>query len=495
MDDQVLALYDFRSKQEFIYRTNRMREITGASELIAGMYSRFLDALGNDILADWKSDEPAEAVNVPAGKKGVVIYEGGGNLCILFKDRQAYVDANKLFSRIVLEKAYTLSMISACAPWTDDFESSRKAVYAELDRKKRIDGGGVPCNVLPYSQVDRSTFQPIVSKPNYAGGPRQEMSRESALKLKAFEEKASEDAEWLRQGRFIDDIAADKGTDSLIAIIYSDGNSIGDKLKERGSSVAGMRRFSQEVHEELVVQTEQAVKKTLSKLGQISGCESMDGYRVVVDHGDEITLICNAHAAPFVLDAYFRSLGNGAYSACAGVAFCHSHDPFREAYRIAEECCESGKAMNRATVKEHGSDYDASYIDFHFCRSGITGSLEQIREAQEAGLTARPYRWGSSYERFTEVGQILACSKLKRADLKELNRAILRGESWYQIELERLRAKDPDAMGRVGALLSDAEDAEGAAMKTVLFDVTSIWDVYDKWFELGASWNEAILHV
>ena len=29
----VLAVYDFRSKQEYIYRTNRMRQITGASDL------------------------------------------------------------------------------------------------------------------------------------------------------------------------------------------------------------------------------------------------------------------------------------------------------------------------------------------------------------------------------------------------------------------------------------------------------------------------------
>ena len=30
----VLAIYDFRSKQEFIYRTNRLQEISGASKLI-----------------------------------------------------------------------------------------------------------------------------------------------------------------------------------------------------------------------------------------------------------------------------------------------------------------------------------------------------------------------------------------------------------------------------------------------------------------------------
>ena len=37
----VLAIYDFRSKQEYIYRTNRLQEISGASKLIEDIYDRF----------------------------------------------------------------------------------------------------------------------------------------------------------------------------------------------------------------------------------------------------------------------------------------------------------------------------------------------------------------------------------------------------------------------------------------------------------------------
>ena len=38
MSEMILALYDCRSKQEYIYRTNRIKEITGGSQLLTELY-------------------------------------------------------------------------------------------------------------------------------------------------------------------------------------------------------------------------------------------------------------------------------------------------------------------------------------------------------------------------------------------------------------------------------------------------------------------------
>ena len=502
-DKQFLALYDCRSKQEYIYRTNRMREITGASELIASLYGQFIDSMGGALVGDWREqiDAPYE---IPEGRDGVVVYEGGGNLCVLYRSREAYVTANRMFSRLVLDKAYSLSMVTACVESTCDcesnsnaaFENDLKAVYAQLDKKKRIGYAGVPCNVLPYTQVDRVTFQAIADKTD------SELSRESKMKREAYEKKSDENPEWALRGRFIDDLGTEKGEDSLIAVIYSDGNSIGEQLKLNGTSLDGMRRFSLEVHRKLVEDTENEVKSELNQLeehlrnqlkdeigkGGKSKADAEErisritNYRIIIDHGDEITLICNAHAAPLVADAYFRALSSSGYHACMGIAFCHSHDPFSEVYKIAEELCESGKKRNRKVMQKCGANAD--YIDFHFCRSGITGTLEQIRDAQEAELTSRPYRIEDEYQRFIHVGRILNSSFLKRSDLKELNRSILRGGSWYEIEFERLKAKSKEAISSIEALFESA-NADGE-MRKVLFDVTSLWDVFDIFFAQNA---------
>lgn len=468
----VLAIYDFRSKQEYIYRTNRMREITGASELIANMYDAFLDmydsSLGaqKQIVRDWTKDSGLVG-DFSGNRIGEVVYIGGGNLCILYKNREEYVSCNRVFSRLVHEKAYGLSMIAACADWSDDFEEARASAYRALDIKKRIGDVGAVCNVLPYTQVSRESFQPIVSKS--VGRDREDLSLESELKRVGFEEKPVRDAD----KSFIDDIATDRGNDSLIAIIYSDGNSIGDRLKGV-NTVADMRRFSVEVHEALVENTKKAIQQKLDLLP-----EQYRGHRVIIDHGDEITLVCNAHAAPFALDAYFEALEGSGYEACAGMAICHSHDPFATVYEIAEECCESGKVANR---KKQGN---ASYIDFHFCRSGILGSLDQIREVQEGELTNRPYCVDEEYSTFLLIGKTLKSSKITRSDLKELNRAIVRGRSWYKLEYERLKAKDLECFSRIEKF------ADGDQLRKYLFDVTSFWDVYNLRFDVAASADHA----
>ena len=58
----VLALYDCRSKQEFIYRTNRIQEITGGSALLADLFRDFFSSENPEFKfrADWKTAETPE---------------------------------------------------------------------------------------------------------------------------------------------------------------------------------------------------------------------------------------------------------------------------------------------------------------------------------------------------------------------------------------------------------------------------------------------------
>ncbi len=504
-DQPVLAVYDFRSKQEYIYRTNRMKEITGASELIAGMYKKLLESkvLGLSIRDDWDDDNPLPVFGsdgMPAladDEAGAVVYEGGGNLLVLYRDRETYVAANRVFSKAVADEAYSLSMIAGCAEWEaskdraiSNFEWNRRRAYEALDRYKRMGNTGTPCNVLPYTLVSRATYQPIVGVRSVEGDLI-ELTREAQKKLDAFEAKARDDRDWELEGKFVDKLGTKKGTDSLIAVLYFDGNSIGERVKRAVRDGAAshksdeqvMREFSKELHKTLVTETEEAMKRVIDAL------ENMDqrGCRVIIDHGDEITLICNAHAAPLAMNAYFEAIADSGYHACGGMAICHSHDPFAEVYRIAEECCESGKSHNRKAQLE--GQPDASYVDFHFCRAGITGTLEQVRDAQEQKLTARPYIVGGSYEAFLGAGKVLrtaqAEGELTRTDLKQLNRAILRGKSWYLMELERLKSKGGRALQAVKDIAGDYK----LDLKQLLFDVTSFWDVFDLCFSAKTATN------
>ena len=381
----VTALYDCRSKQEYIYRTNRIREISGGSELLANVYGMFFRAAekkGLRINSDWRSGADFSVRSfAESGFDGEVIYEGGGNLFIMYKSRETYIRANRIFSRMLLEKTYTISVIAACVETTDNFKEDRTRLYNENSRIKSTDWISVPCNTLPITQVDRDTFMPIVKKEDNCS-----LSRESVLKRKAFE-KSAEVGEM-----FLDDISG----------------------------------------------------------------------------GDEITLICNARAALDVVTAYFSALDEENRSlpddqknyACAGIAIAHSHAPFSDVYEIAEQCCESGKKKSRA------QDSRVNYVDFHFCRSGITNDMETIRETQEAGLTARPYEVSAELSGFISAGQRL--SAIGRANIKDLAAAMIKGDSCYRFEVERIKSRYPAA----------GLDSGDEKLRKLIFDIAQVYDIW-----------------
>ena len=483
MDENgVIALYGFRSKQEYIYRTNRMREITGASELIAGLYSRFTAESPVPIDADWRG----RAWSEPHGAfDGAVVYEGGGNLCILYRTHSAYVCANRFFSRMILDCAPGLGLIAACVARTDDFEADMKSLRAAYDAAKNSHFTPGFCNVLPFTLVERTTFQPVSTK-RAIGGELVEYSRESACKREAYELMSNEEK---LKGKFIDDIIDEKGKDSLIAVVYCDGNSIGQRLRKAmegngslySTNVEALRDFSVKIHEAFVERPLAAIGRALS-----SQKESRRGYRVVIDHGDEITLVVNAHVVPMVIDAYLSSVEETeGLHACVGVAICHSHDPFSEVYRIAEQCCESAKKKNRGEILRGGAD--ASYVDFHYCRSGLTGSLDQIRGTQEAHLTLRPYLYRSAesssvdLKTFLEFGARIADSPLSRGDVKTLGNVILANaspelanSSRFQLEIERLKTKE----GASDKTIEEMERMAGQLFAKLVFDISNFYDVW-----------------
>ena len=413
--NEVLALYDCRSKQEYIYRTNRVQEIAGASRLLRDLFSDFIKDCGMKLNSRWRNNKAQEdyfGYFRESGLDGEIVYEGGGNLCMIFKDRDAFHDFNKKLSLHVLKISHTVSIIASCVDITEhdgkpDFVEDRKRLYEENTLKKNLGAYHSPCNVLPFTQVDRVTYQPIVKKKN-----EKSYTTETLRKQTAYENIKEKDFAIIEKNF---DKMVDKGTESLLAIIYIDGNNMGDKLKNRTAGLTGyaeginaLRDFSKETDHDFVEKPLEAIKECLSvkyaeyeeqvNKKQPEGKRKFNPYslRIIISGGDEITLVCNARAVPLILGTYFDTLkqskGN---TACAGVAVFHSHAPFADVYEIAEQCCESGKKKAHIEQSEN-----KNFIDFHYCHSGITNSLSAIRSSQESEHTGRPYEYSTTWQDF-----------------------------------------------------------------------------------------------
>lgn len=481
----ITAIYDCRSKQEYIYRTNKIREISGASLLLSHVYEMFIAEVlkhGIRIKNTWKDDVKNEILFSPekfekSDYDGEVIYEGGGNLNIIYKNRNIYIRANRIFSKMLLDKTYSISIVASCTETTDNFNYDRQVLYCEKNRLKNQGSFSVPCSVLPVTQTDRTTFMPICYK-TYENGKLTERTAEATHKRNAYRKYYDTDNELNTEN--LDSLLLKKGDSSILAVIYIDGNDMGNKIKictenkdDYPQCINALRKFSLNTDRCFVEEPVRAIEECLLK-------KNADGsshrYRRIIGGGDEITIICRAEDALDIITAYFESLektvpvAEGTSNAsCAGISFFHSHMPFANVYDIAESCCESGKKQTR------NGHSDESYIDFHYCHSGITNNLETLRAEQEEQYTNRPYRT-DQFNEFIRAGKILR--EIGRSNVKSLGEAIVRGNSYYHFETERIKSK---FKGGFTGLINEYKNNEDY-LKRMIYDISV---VYDLWFSGG----------
>lgn len=487
----ILALYDFRSKQEYIYRTNKLQEITGASILLDGIYDQMINHLNKKLAARAQDGKPP-FYNSPddtiaygdfVEKKeylGQVLYQGGGSLMMLYRDKDIYKEANRIISRMVIEISHTLQLLAAHVEVevssSPNFIELRRALYAELAHTKRSLISFSPCNVTPFTHIDIASHQPIFTREYITEDDKtvrlQELTHEGLLKRKAFSAKYGQSE---KETRNLDSAVTEKGEESLLAVIYIDGNGIGQKLMNAlskcdtsfDSGVKGLREFSANIHQNYVTepftQFDKWIKANENTKVFKEKFKSEWYYRKVIGGGDEITVICNARLALKLVQIYFETLKNASNCyACAGISIFHSHAPFATAYEIAEECCENAKKA----VKE--KEISANYLDFYFCRSGITNDLHSLRGKEDGHVSGLPYEVGDFINRI-QSKIVPLFDAIGRSNVKALNSAILDGDDYYMFEIDRVNAY-------CGKTLISREEA--MELKELIFDASCVYDIW-----------------
>lgn len=556
----VLAMYDIRGKQDFIFRTNKLKEIVGASWLIRDCFEDYLfpaaEKVSKEIngekgkgIFSYKREEEGDfqpdrfEEHLKEGYIGEVVYDGGGNFLLLFQNKEIFQNVTYAFTKSLMESVGSLHVLGTCVETDDflDYVGDNKKLYQEHRKNEMKESSLSPWACPPFAQVDRQTSMPFVDiseiktpegiclneKLRKKIAAKGKMTKETYAKLLKYYVEIDKLGQSAEQGKItdtekkyyeneniLDNLVEEKGVDSKLAVVYIDGNSMGAKVQEvtqqAGSEsyedcVSALRNFSEEIQNLYVAQgIEHALKDTDEK-----------GYRIVVSAGDEINFIVKAkdafQCARNYLDALHKNNmqkekdGAGA-SACAGIAVFHSHAPYAEAYRIAEECCESGKkAMKEAELS------CASFIDFHICQGAIGTSLEEIRkEENEKGgkrILSRPWLlWkegepgkemeitefgdlqkdipvqeahGNEKETISFLCQIL--QKFGRSNVKGLAEAAKNSGAALEMELRRMWAHaGNEVKSRIGEDNWSALMAMGDERKRkMIYDIVI---AYDLWF-------------
>lgn len=543
----VLAMYDVRGKQDYIFRGKKLKEIVGGSLVIRDIFRdelfpaaiEYARSIGN--ISEQPSDKERQTIiynykdveddtfsredfirHLEEGYLGEVVYDGGGNFFILYKDMEVFRGINKIFTKRVLEHTFSLTVLCSAIEGVD-FDNytnvdknederiknrgDREKLYAVNRAKEARFNSQIPAQVLPFTQVDYANSLPLYVEYNTEAENYRKISRESYRKYEKYNEiKDIPNSEY--NEKVLDNIIRKKGEDSWIAVMYIDGNNMGDKVKSSletdsdatmisyEEAVKKLRDFSKEIQKNYIEDRIKSIDKALEEKYMFDEKNeygnNMYKRRLVVYAGDEINVILNAHDVYTAVKAYFEGMPEG-NSACAGVSLFKSHTPYSDAYRIAEQCCESGKKLMKKNQMG-----DVNLVDFHYCQGAIGTEISEIRNRTVGDIISKPWFVSASDKGIGEypksevvtlkmidniVGNL---NQFARTNVKGILDAALSSEAELYSELLRMfvrkRSDSPNGQNLFDITDSvgyDGEPISREKLRKIIYDIVT---VYDLWF-------------
>lgn len=522
-EQPVLVVYDIRGIQDFVFRTNRVRDIVGASAIVADVLENsireWFEQKKNpaEFVFEWYDKAANDAKNFSfidqVNVQAEVLYIGGGNAYVAYRSNDLAMEAGKWIARKILRDTHTLSLASASVYMSANYLKDQQALMERLARVKAEGRMPRPSAGFPFTLEELGSGLPCVARD---GSDR--ISAETRHKRKRYkEEKEKQENEssdtWKYELEF-DKMVLQKGRNSLLAVVHLDGNNLGQGIKERlekekeySKAVEKMRwislnitsAFQQGAFDEML---EQFAARDFDKKQPIP-------FRPIILAGDDLTFVCRADLAMDLTREFLNAVsgysldgemkdGQAAeakgFSACAGIVYVNSHFPFSQAYRLAKELCKSAKDKAKAKAVKSRRPV-GSYVDFHLNYSGNIEDIKTLREREyvlyEPGqkplkLLQRPYRMDQvntkapdHYEQLMEKTKHLCSDRAPRKWLKEARDA-------YHVS----KAAADDVFSRAGALEGRSLYPEGMDKVTFKGGVATMYDAMEMFDILSGAMEE-----
>jgi hypothetical protein len=435
MSDFILVVVDTAKIQPYIFGSNRLRENVGASHLVHLATGGWLKSEPETLLPSNHNIVEGTLHNnngagIEAGAfDAEVLYAGGGNTAILFRDEsQATAFARKLSERVLCE-APGLDVViwQQAFAWQDSLAVALDAAFKQLGKKKREREFSHPLLGLGVTAACRSTGLPANTERRPPGEadfiplsytalakweqnePAKQRLRRELLHLSDDRSAFAADFDFPND---FDYLGRALGEQSYIAVVHADGNGMGklfDRLNEAYRTWSGdgnrayitkLRDLSEQVNSLGLNALREVVRKvwewntTLKDGGPLLAPFEDDkgqkylSIRPIVFGGDDVTFVCDGRiglwAAQTFLEQFYQTpiqLDDGPQTlhAAVGVAIVKVHYPFARAYELSEQLCKDAKSeMGR----------DRSTLDWHIAQSGLFGALKEIRAEEYQQLDA-----------------------------------------------------------------------------------------------------------
>lgn len=375
-----------QSIQSFIFQTDRLKDIVGASELV--------EQACTDMFYNEFFDE----------KSCRLIVSAAGNVKCIFSDEDMCSRAVLSYPKRVMEKAPGVTISQAVVKMTGGdfsgaFDELERRLHSQRNRRVKPMASG-----LMAMERYRRTGMPSVG----ASDARDRIDESCYLKGKALiasTEGAGATGRLYEKlyGRRVPfekntDMASLTGHNDWIAIIHADGNGLGEVVAEIGKDPDRMRQFSLDLDRATILSAQAACREC------VGDCDELL-VRPVVIGGDDLTVVCRASVAVDFVSSYLRNFENNSrnivrheLTACAGIAFIKSSYPFSYGYELAETLCGVAKKdAKREDVKFANGGKAPSCLMFHKVQSSFVEDYSVITDKELTASDGCSFRFGPYY--------------------------------------------------------------------------------------------------
>ncbi|MDR1375862.1 MAG: hypothetical protein LBJ22_00005 [Synergistaceae bacterium] len=414
--------------QAYVYSTNKLRDVVGASELLYRTGTLYVKrAVEKVTQKDGKENGHIETIIVTSGKA-----------MLLADSEETAKRFIRAWSEIVTEEApgvdavavYSRESIDLDKPLDRDLDGSFMKAFRDARKRYNFHRMNRPSTLARFQRI------PVAASCQHSGEPAASLSREgypisrsTYAKIEVTRGKDKDIFETRMSGLYPegmgDIFSREKGLEALeglgwLGVVHADGNGLGqffinfDKYVKKldGDNAAGrnyvdryrkfsgaLEKISQESFKKAVADVFESDKTNKFRADIVPIVVGGDDLTAVMDGKKSVAFakrymehFCQATESCPDVRPLLEAAGLPRLGMCAGICIVKPHFPFSEAYRLAEELTKEAKKIKKAFGD------DAMALDFHVLYDSVATSMKEIRgklAIKETGttrhMTAKPY--------------------------------------------------------------------------------------------------------